>query len=101
MIMTDVACLGKSLLAVNNVRPAGVIWKGYLNERCGCNLVEPVQAYLPHKALVRWQYEYFYALFEEFGRALFNVMSEQDTVIWLGDRLIDLKFNGISYYVSV
>lgn len=39
----------------------------------------------------------FYALFEEIGRALFNVMSEQDTVIWLGDRLIDLKFNGISY----
>lgn len=38
----------------------------------------------------------FYTLFEEFGRALFKVMSEQEPVIWLGERLIDFKFNGIS-----
>lgn len=38
----------------------------------------------------------FYTLFEEFGRALFKVMSEQEPVIWLGERLIDFKFNEIS-----
>ena len=38
-------------------------------------------SYLPHIALVRWQYEYFLCCLKNFERALFNVVSEQHTVI--------------------
>lgn len=73
MIMTDVACFGKFLLALNNVTPAGVIWKGDQNERCGCNRV--ISA--PHRigSFAIW---IFYVLFKVRWNKLLSVLPFKD-----------------------